>query len=103
MNKTGLIFRHEFTHAIRRVGFIIMMFVVPAATLLGIGIVKLVTTVSQPAEQSIKTVGYVDEVGIFESQTSPGFARMVPFASKDEATAALARNEVPEFIVIPSD
>ncbi len=103
MNKTGLIFRHEFTHAIRRIGFIIMMFVVPAAALLGIGIVKLVTTVSQPAEQSIKTVGYVDEVGIFESQTSPGFARMVPFASKDEATAALARKEVSEFIVIPSD
>ena len=37
MNKTYLIFKHEFLQAIRRVGFIVLTFIVPVIALLAIG------------------------------------------------------------------
>lgn len=103
MNKTYLIFRHEFLHAIKRAGFIIMTLIVPVLTLLAIGIIALVTTLSEPPVKELKAIGYVDEVGIFDDQTTQGFIKLVPFASREDATQALVRNEVSEFIIIPAD
>ncbi len=103
MNKTYLIFKHEFLHTIKRVSFIIMTLIVPVLALLGIGIFKLVTTLSEPPEKVIQAVGYVDEVGIFDDQTTQGFMRLVPFASREDATQALVRKNVTEYIIIPSD
>ena len=103
MNKTYLIFRHEFLHAIKRAGFIIMTLIVPVLTLLAIGIIALVTTLSEPPVKELKAIGYVDEVGIFDDQTTQGFIKLVPFASREDANQALVRNEVTEFIIIPAD
>ena len=41
MNKTYLIFRHEFVETIKRAGYIIMTLIVPVTALAGIGIFKL--------------------------------------------------------------
>lgn len=103
MSKTYLIFKHEFLHTIKRVSFIIMTLIVPLLALLGIGITELVTTLSKPPEKVIKDIGYVDEVGIFNDQTTQGFLRLVPFASKEDATRALVKKKVVEYIIIPSD
>ncbi len=103
MNKTYLIFKHEFLLAIRRPGFIILTLIVPVMALLGIGIIKLVSSLSDAPAYEITVIGYVDEVGIFDSQTNEGFDRLVPFSSVEGAGEALARQEISEFIIIPSD
>lgn len=103
MNKTYLIFKHEFLHTIKSVSFIIMTLIIPVLALLGIGITELATTLSKPPVKEIIAIGYVDEVGIFDDQTTQGFTRLVPFASKEDATQALVRKDVTEYIIIPSD
>ena len=103
MHKTYLMFKHEFLIAIRRVGFIIMTLSVPVLALLGIGAIALVSAMTEPSAPELAFIGYVDEVGIFDDQTSQGFVRLVPFASNEEATRALAMGEIGEYIVIPAD
>ena len=103
MNKTYLIFKHEFLGAIKKVGFIVMTLIVPVLALLAIGAFELVTTLTEPSAKEVTTVGYVDEVGIFSDQTDQGLIKLISFASKEEATQALVSREVSEYIVIPSD
>jgi ABC-type Na+ efflux pump permease subunit len=72
LNKTYLIFKHEFLQAIKKVGFIVMTFIVPVIALLAIGVFELVTTLTEPSAKEDTIVGYVDEVGIFSDQTDQG-------------------------------
>jgi len=103
MNKTYLIFKHEFLHTIKSVSFIIMTLIVPVLGLLGIGITAMVTTLSEPSIEEITVIGYVDEVGIFENQTTQGLIKLVPFVSREDAIQALVRRDVTEYIIIPLD
>jgi ABC-2 type transport system permease protein len=103
MNKARLIFKHEFLQAIKRVGFIVLTFIVPMLALLAIGVFELATTLTEPSAREVTTVGYVDEVGIFSEQTDQGLIKLIPFASREDATQALVRRDVSEYIVIPSD
>ncbi len=103
MNKTYLIFKHEFLQAIKRVGFIVMTLIVPVLALLAIGAFELVTTLTEPSAKEVTTVGYVDEVGIFSDQTDQGLIKLIPFESREDATQALVKRDVLEFIIIPSD
>jgi ABC-2 type transport system permease protein len=103
MNKTYLVFRHEFAQAIKRVGFIVLTLIVPVLALLAIGIYQLVSTLTKPSVNEVTIVGYVDEIGIFTDQTDQELIKLIPFASKKDATRALLSEEVSEYIVIPSD
>jgi len=103
MNKTYLMFRHEFLHTIKGAGFLILTFIVPVLALLAIGIFKLVTVMIQPSAREVTLVGYVDETGIFSQQTDLGIVRMVPYGSRGEATQALVDRDVSEMIIIPVD
>ena len=103
MNKTYLIFKHEFLYAIKKAGFIVLTFIVPVLALLAIGAYELVTTLTEPSAKEVTTVGYVDEVGIFHDQTDQGLIKLIPFASREDATQALIRRDVSEYIIIPSD
>lgn len=103
MNRAYLIFKHEFLQAIRKVGFIVLTFIVPVLALLAIGVFELVTTLTEPSASEVTTVGYVDQVGIFRDRTDQGLIKLIPFASREEATRALVHKDVSEYIVIPSD
>ena len=103
MNKTLLIFRHEFLHTIKRRGFIIMTLVVPVLGLLGIGAFQLILNTAEPPAVEISTIGYVDQAGGFDQHTTQGFIEMVPFESTDDAKTALISGDVPEYFVIPPD
>jgi len=102
VNKTYLIFRHEFLNTVRRTGFIIMTLIVPLLALLGIGAYHVVSGISKPVEEAEK-IGYVDEAGGFDQFTSYGIITLVPFQTQDEAKNALAINEIKEYFVIPPD
>jgi ABC-2 type transport system permease protein len=103
MNKTYLIFKHEFLYKIKSISFIVMTLVIPVLALLSIGVFKLVTTLVEPPAEEIKTIGYVDEIGTFNDHTDQGSTRLVPFASREDANQALLRKEVTEYIIIPQD
>ena len=102
MNKTRLIFRHEFLHAIKRKGFIILTLIVPVLALIGIGVFQLVSTDEPPVVETV-TIGYVDEAGGFDQYTTQGYIELVRFDTPGDATAALINGDVAEYFVIPSD
>ncbi len=103
MNKTLLIFRHEFLHTIKRKGFIIMTLIVPVLALLAIGVFHLISTPGQPPVVETTTIGYVDEAGGFDQYTTQGYIELVRFNTPDDATAALINGDVSEYFVIPPD
>ena len=103
MNKTLLIFRHEFLHTLKRVGFIVMTLIVPVLALLGIGIFHLVSEIITPPAPETVNIGYVDKVGGFDGYTIQEKIRFVPFDTSDYATGALVSKNITEYIVIPSD
>jgi ABC-2 type transport system permease protein len=102
MNKTLLIFRHEFLHMIKRKGFIILTLIVPVLALVGIGVFQLVSTDEPPLVETV-TIGYVDEAGGFDEYTTQGYIELVRFDKASDATAALINGDVSEYFVIPSD
>jgi ABC-2 type transport system permease protein len=102
MNKTLLIFRHEFVYTIKRVGFIIMTLIVPVLALLGIFILQLVGEIVKPKVET-EIVGYVDTLGTFKDYTSQGKVQLISYDTPELATKALIDKDVGEYIVIPSD
>jgi len=103
MNKTLLIFRHEFRQTIKRKGFIIMTLIVPVLALLAIGVFHLISAGAGPPVIETTTIGYVDEVGGLDQHTTQGYINLIRFNTQDEATTALINYEVAEYFVIPSD
>lgn len=104
MNKTVLIFRHEFVQLIKRKAFIILTLAFPLLGLLAIGAYQIVTGIDRPsaAEDEI-SIGYVDEVGIFTEYSRQGGINLVPFTTPDDATEALLDGDIKEYFVISSD
>ena len=102
MNKTLLIFKHEFRRMIRGKGFIIMTLVVPVLGLLAIGVFQLISSDEPPVVETT-TIGYVDEAFGFDEHTTQGYVELVDFDTQDETTAALINGDVSEYFVIPSD
>jgi len=103
MNKTLLIFRHEFLHAIKKKGFIIMTLIVPVLALLAIGVLQLVSITTMPPVVETTTIGYVDEAGGFDQYTTQGNIELLRFNTPDGATTALINGDVSEYFVIPPD
>jgi ABC-2 type transport system permease protein len=103
MNKTLLIFRHEFLHMIKRRGFIIMTLIVPILALIAIGVSQFISASAKPPVVETTTIGYVDEVGGFDQYTTRGNIEMVRFDTQDDATEALVVGDIKEYFVIPPD
>ena len=100
MNKTLLIFRHEFLRTIKRTAFIIMTLMVPVIALLGIRISQGVSGIAKPIAE-ITAIGYVDESGGFGQYAIQGNIEMVRFDAPEGATEALVRGDIKEYFVIP--
>jgi len=102
MNKTFLIFKHEFLSTIKRVGFIILTFALLVLALLGIGIFHITSGIAKPSAEITK-IGYVDETGSFSQSTTEGNIIFVHFDNSNAATQALVKKDITEFFVIPQD
>lgn len=103
MNKTVLIFQHEFLHTVKRKGFIIMTLIVPVLALLAIGVFYIVIKTIEPPEIEITTIGYVDETGEFDQYTAQGDIELVRFDTTGEATNSLISEGISEYFVISAD
>jgi ABC-2 type transport system permease protein len=102
MNKTLLIFRHEFLRTIKRIGFIILTFALPVLALLAIGIFHIASGVVKPPAE-VTQIGYVDEAGGFEQFTTLGNMTFVRFDTPEAATRSLIKEDISEYFVIPPD
>jgi len=102
MNKTLLIFRHEFRHTIKRTGFIILTLAPPLLILLGIGVYHIVSGITKPPAEVTK-IGYVGEAGVFDQFITQGNITLVPFDTTEAATEALISEDIKEYFIIPSD
>jgi len=102
LNKTLLIFRHEFWRTIKRTGFIILTLALPVLALLGIGIFHIVSGITKPPVEVTK-VGYVDTIGGFDQFTTQGNIKLVRFDTPEAASQALLKNDITDYFVIPPD
>ena len=102
MNKTALIFKHEFRKTIKRTGYIILTLALPVLALLGIGIFHLVSGISKPPSETYK-IGYVDNAGNFTKFTTEGNTDFIPFDSAQVALQALINKDIKEYFTIPQD
>jgi len=102
MNKTLLIFRHEFLHTIKRTGFIILTLALPVLALLGIGIFHIVSGVTRPPTEVTK-IGYVDKAGGFDQFATQGNITLVRFDTPEAATQVLIKKDIGEYFIIPPD
>jgi ABC-2 type transport system permease protein len=102
MNKTLLIFRHEFRHTIKKKGFIALTLIPPLLILLGIGVYGMVSGITQPPAE-VTEIGYVDEAGGFDQFINQENITLVPFETTEAATEALISGDIKEYFVIPSD
>ena len=102
MNKTLLIFKHEFLRTIHRVGFIILTLALPVLALLGIGIYHVVAA-ALPTALEVTKVGYVDELGGLNQFTVQGNLSLVSYGSPEAARQALLNKEIADYFVVPAD
>ena len=103
MNKTLLVFKHEFKTTLRRTGFIIMTLVVPLIGILGIVISQIISGASGTSAAQLTNVGYVDEVGGFTAYTQQGNVNLVPYSTVAKANEALDDKTIKEYITITPD
>ena len=104
MNKTVLIFRHEFVTLIRRTGFIVMTVAVPLIGLfviLGGQIFSSSQGGGGPVEQ-VK-IGYVDLASVITGHQQEGNFEFVAYGDVETANQALLAKTVSEYIVITPD
>jgi ABC-2 type transport system permease protein len=102
MNKTFLVFKHEFLRTIRRAGFIVLTLSLPVAALLAIGVYRIASNVKKPPAQETK-IGYVDQVGGLNQFTTQGTIILVPFDSEEAARQALIQKDIAEYVIISPD
>ena len=102
MNKTLLIFNHEFRTTLKRTGFIVMTFIVPLIALLAIGAYHVISGAIKPSEE-IDSYGYIDKLGGFVQYTDQGKIKFVSYNSPEDANKYLAINDIKGYFIIPAD
>jgi len=89
---------------VRRKAFIFFTLALPLLALLAMGVYQVITGIDQPppAEEEV-AIGYVDEIGMFSQYTRQAEVTLVPFATQNEAIAALLEGDIKEYFIISSD
>jgi ABC-2 type transport system permease protein len=101
MNKTLLIFKHEFITMIRRAGFIIMTVAFPLIGLVAVAGGQILSGLGgEPGPISEVQIGYIDSAGLVGGYQEQGDIQFVPFDTLDEANGAMIEGDIAEYILI---
>ncbi|MGI2336007.1 MAG: ABC transporter permease [Dehalogenimonas sp.] len=106
MNKTLLIFKHEFRNLVRRTGFVIMTVAFPLLGLLVIGGGQLLSGISggdTPGEVTEVTIGYVDDASLISGYQDQEYFTFEEFLDVETANQALVDGDIAEYIYINPD
>lgn len=104
MNKTWIIARHEFSTTVRRLSYVLLTVSFPLLALIGLFVYQGYTLLGQedvPSE--VLKIGYVDQVGIFDSYTEPAGAVLIPYSGDYEIKEALLAGDIDEYFIIHED
>ena len=102
MNKTYLVFRHEFLSMLRRAGFIVVTLIVPLLGILAIVAYQIISGTIEPSVE-ITRIGYIDEAGGFDEYTEQGRVSLQRYGTSAQANEALADGEIKQYIIITPD
>lgn len=103
MNKSLIILKHEFLKTLKSKGFIILTIALPLIMALGTGIYQVVVNVYIPETPQEIKIGYIDQTGTFGGYTERPGLEFTSYASEDDARAALLKDDVNQYFVIPAD
>ena len=103
MNKLLLIARHEFVVTVRRGSYIFLTLFFPLLGLAGLLGFELLQGRTLNIGAGEHKFGYVDETGQFTQFTRQGKVSFIPFATVEEAKAALLKGDVEKAYVVPGD
>src|SRR4030042_335144 len=102
MNKTYLIFKHEFIGMLTRKGFIILTLIVPLVFLLGIVVFQIISGAIGPSE-AVTRIGYIDNAGGFTQYNTQGRIYLQQYNTVEDATHSLVTGDIIQsFAVDPS-
>lgn len=102
MQKAWLVAKHEYLHNVKKRSFLFGAFGVPILIVALVVIVGAIAVDSETNVEQVGTVGYVDNAGILsEAVDQPDDYR--PYASADEARAALDEGEIGAYFVVAAD
>jgi len=102
MNKTYLLFKHEFLNTVRRKAFIILTLAFPLIALLGILAGQVIPNMITPTTK-IEKVGYVDRVGIFTQSISEDKTQLIAYNTEADAKTAMINKDIKEYFIIGPD
>jgi ABC-2 type transport system permease protein len=102
MDKTFTILRHEFLKTVKTRSFIILTLAFPTIAFLLIFFFGILSGDDDPPPEPL-SVGYVDNVGIFNEYREQFFVNLISFEMVDEATDSLLSGQIDEFFIIPED
>jgi ABC-2 type transport system permease protein len=103
MNKTILVVKHEFLQVVKKRSFVVLTLLFPLIGFLAIGIYQIVQNVDGSSDVENPLIGYVDELGGFDSYTTQGDITFVPYETRDGAVRALLADDIDEYFIIPED
>ena len=101
MNKTFLVFKHEFLTTLKRTGFIVMTLIVPLIGILGIVIAQIISGSTSVPQQT--QIGFVDGIGGLTGYTQQGNVNLMPFDTVADANKALDNKDIKDYFVITPD
>ena len=102
MNKTLIILKHELRETLKKRSFLIITIALPLIAVLSIGIYQAISHLYQPPAKETR-IGYIDESGVVSGYTQQSGVVFVSFTSQEDAKAAMLKNGITEYYVIPQD
>lgn len=103
MNKSLIIFKHEFFRTLKSKTFIILTIALPVLVILGMGIYQLVSHLYQPTTPEEIKIGYVDQTGLFTGYTEQTDVKFINYSNESEAKTDLLKSDITDYFVIPAD
>jgi ABC-2 type transport system permease protein len=103
MKKTWAVLKHEFRQTLRQKSYLLMVIGVPLLAIVGYGVAQAVQHWGESETPKQVRVGYVDQAGLISEETSPTDVEFVPYPNDAEAKAALLRDEIDEYFILPQE
>jgi len=104
VSKVWIIARHEFLTGVRKLSYIILTLSLPVLVILGMLVYYGITQWAGEKPPTEKpSIGYIDDIGLFDEYTTTDKVNFVPYVADDEAKQELFNGNISEYFIIPAD
>jgi len=105
MKRVLSVARYEYRRNVFKKSFLLTLLSIPLMVALGLGVGLLLVSL----ENNDRSVGYLDQAGIFENPIPPPLSKgeepvdFIPFQTEEEAMASLEAEEIQAYYLLPAD